>query len=186
MLSALLPPNTHTPCTRRCACAHACVGVRGFSLPELLVALAVLGLLSTQALPVWQGWNERLSVEATRDQLILDLQSARVQALQRAQALRLQALSDCTWRSRNSNDWSCGWQLVTGESGEVLLHSPLSQPLSVTYTKTVPLEISARGELGQVGDRWTVQARAAVGGAAQSVCLSGGGRVRWVAAASCS
>ena len=186
MLSALLTPNTNTHRACHCACVHACVGVRGFSLPELLVALTVLGLLSTQALPVWQGWNERLGVEAARDQLIMDLQSARVQALQRAQALRLQALSDCAWRSRNSNDWSCGWQLVTGESGEVLLHSPLSQPLSVTYTKTVPLEISARGELGQVGDRWTVQARAAVGGAAQSVCLSGGGRVRWVAAASCS
>ena len=161
---------------------------RGFSLPELLVALAVLGLLSAQALPAWQSWGERLQVEAARDLLIMDLQSARVQALQRGQALRLQALSDCPWRSRNSNDWGCGWQLVTSDSGEVLLHSPLSQPLNVSYTKTVPLEISARGELGQVGDRWTVQSRssASSNGVAQSVCLSGGGRVRWVAAATCS
>lgn len=161
---------------------------RGFSLPELLLALAVLGLLATQALPVWQGWSERLSAEAARDQLIMDLQSARVQALQRGQALRLQALSDCPWRSRNANDWSCGWQLVTSEGGEVLLHSPLSQPLNVSYTKTVPLEINARGELGQVGDRWTVQPRssASSNSVAQSVCLSGGGRVRWVGAATCS
>ena len=185
MLPALPRHASPAPGTR-CATVHARAAAQGWSLPELLIALAVLGLLSTQALPVWQSWNERLSVEAARDQLIMDLQSARVQALQRAQALRLQALNDCTWRSRNSNDWSCGWQLVTDDGAEVLLHSPLSQPLSVTYTKTVPLEISARGELGQVGDRWTVQARTAASGAAQSVCLSGGGRVRWVAAASCS
>lgn len=157
----------------------------GFSLPELLVALAVLGLLATQALPVWLGWGERLQVEAARDQLIMDLQAARVQALQRGQALRLQALSDCSWRSRNGNDWSCGWQLVAADGGEVLLHSPLSSALSVTYTKTVPLDISARGELGQVGDRWTLQTRTTLSGAAQSVCLSGGGRVRWVGAATC-
>ena len=53
MLSALLTPNTNTHRARRCAC----VGVRGFSLPELLVALAVLGLLSLMF--AWRGFKSR-------------------------------------------------------------------------------------------------------------------------------
>ena len=180
-------------------CAHAptltlplaspVVRCHGFSLPELLVCLVVIGLVATQGLAVWQSWRERLSLEAVRDQLIMDLQSARVQALQRGQSLRLQALNDCPWRSRSGGDWSCGWQLVVSDGDEVLLHSPLHQPLSLLYTKSTPLEISARGELGQVGDRWTAQPLTSglrTQAAAQSVCLSGGGRVRWVAAATCS
>ena len=173
-----------TPSDRAAPCRTLAAG--GLSLPELLIALALLGLLSTQALPIWQGWSERQQVEATRDQLVMDLQSARVQALQRGQALRLQALSDCPWHSRSGSDWSCGWQLITRDDNGVLLDSHLSTALSVQYTKATPLEISARGEIGQVGERWTLQSRLWPAVAVQSVCLSSAGRVRWVASATCS
>ena len=85
---------------------------KGFTLVELLMCLAVLGVMASFAIPSWQRLQERSRVEATRDQLMNDLQTARVRALQRGETLQLTHLRDCTWSTTADNDWSCGWQLV--------------------------------------------------------------------------
>ena len=163
----------------------------GWTLPELLTCLGLLGVWLAIALPDWQQWHARSQVQGARELLVMDLQGARIHALQRAQALKLQALTSCAWHSRAATDWSCGWELVTTEGNERLQTTPLHAPLGVTFTKSVALPISASGEVGQVGERWTfLWPRTSGPGAgaaqAQSVCLSAGGRVRWVASPTCS
>ena len=79
---------------------------QGFTLVELLVCLALLGVISSFAIPGWLRLQERSRVEVARDQLINDLQTARVRALQRGEALQLTRLRDCTWVSSADNDWS--------------------------------------------------------------------------------
>jgi prepilin-type N-terminal cleavage/methylation domain-containing protein len=158
----------------------------GFTFIELLLVLAILGLVGLLALPSLQALLERGRAELARDQLHNDLQSARVRALQLGQALRLARLSDCTWATTVGSDWSCGWQLQLADGSQTLQVTPLHTPLLVSYTKTSALTISRQGELGGVGDRWTVGSRNPSLSVAYSLCLNNTGRIRAVSGATCS
>ena len=159
---------------------------QGFTLVELMVCLSVLGIMASFAIPSWQRLQERSRVEAARDQLMNDLQTARVRALQRGETLQLSRLRDCTWATSASNDWSCGWQLLVKADQTVLLTSPLHTPLQVTFAKSDPLDISQRGDLGTVGDRWVIKSKQSSLNIANVLCLSSASRLRWQSGESCS
>jgi prepilin-type N-terminal cleavage/methylation domain-containing protein len=159
---------------------------KGFTLVELLVCLAVLGVMASFAIPSWQRLQERSRVEATRDQLMTDLQTARVRALQRGETLQLARLRDCTWGTSANNDWSCGWQLVVKADQTVLHTSQMQTPMQVTFAKSDPLDISQRGDLGTVGDRWVIKSRQSVLSIANVLCLSSARRLRWQSGEACS
>jgi type IV fimbrial biogenesis protein FimT len=171
MLGFLLPRDS-APC--------------GFSLIELMVCLGLMASVATLALPSWQRLEERNRVEAARDQLIHDLQSARIRALQRGEALQLVRLSDCTWATSTNSDWSCGWTLRIKATQALLQTTSLTTPMLVTFAKTSPLDISQRGDLGTVGERWVIQSRQASFGIAIAVCLNSASRLRWQSGTSCS
>ena len=159
---------------------------QGFTLVELVLSLALLGLIASWAAPNWQRLQERNRVEAARDQLVNDLQTSRVRALQRGEALQLTRLSDCTWSTSANNDWSCGWQLVVKANQAVLHTSQMQTPLQVTFAKTDPLDINQRGDLGTVGDRWIIKSRQSAFNIANVLCLSSASRLRWESGESCS
>lgn len=152
----------------------------------MLVCLGVLGVMASLAIPGWQRLQERNRVEATRDQLMNDLQTARIRALQRGEALQLTRLRDCTWTTSTNTDWSCGWQLVAKADQTVLQSTQQLAPLQITFAKTDPLDISARGDLGTVGDRWVIKSRQAAFNISNVLCLSSAGRLRWQAGDTCS
>ncbi len=159
---------------------------QGFGLVELTLVLTVLSSLALLTVPSMQRVLERGRVELARDLLLNDLQSARVRALQIGQALRLTRLSDCSWATSASSDWSCGWQLQLADGSQTMQVTPLHTPLSVTYTKTSALAISAQGDLGGVGERWTVSARTPSLNVAYALCLNNASRIRVVSGATCS
>ena len=152
----------------------------------MLVCLGVLGIMASLAITGWQRLQERNRVEATRDQLMNDLQTARIRALQRGEALQLTRLRDCTWATSPNTDWSCGWQLVVKADQTVLQSTQQLAPLQITFAKTDPLDISARGDLGTVGDRWVIKSRQAAFNISNVLCLSSAGRLRWQAGDTCS
>ena len=158
----------------------------GFTLVELLVCLTLLGIMALFAVPNWQRLQERSLVEATREQLINDLQTARVRALQRGETLQITRLRDCTWGTSHNNDWSCGWQLVVKANQTVLQTSQVQNPLQVTFAKADPIDISQRGDLGNVGDRWVIQSRKNSLNVANTLCLNSASRLRWQSGESCS
>jgi type IV fimbrial biogenesis protein FimT len=159
---------------------------QGFTLVELLVCLAVIGVMASFAMPSWQRLQERSRIESTRDQLMSDLQTARVRGIQRGETLQLTRLRDCAWVASTENDWSCGWQLIV-KANQVVLHtSQLQTPLQVTFTKSDPLDINQRGDLGTVGDRWVIKSRQSSLNVANVLCLNSASRLRWQSGESCS
>ena len=152
----------------------------------MLVCLGVLGVMTSLAIPGWQRLQERHRVEATRDQLLNDLQTARIRALQRGEALQLRRLRDCTWATTAGTDWSCGWQLVVKADQTMLQSTQQLTPLQISFAKPDPLDISARGDLGTVGDRWVIKSRQAAFNISNVLCLSSAGRLRWQAGDTCS
>ena len=153
---------------------------------ELLVCLGVLSIILSFGIPSWQRLQERSQIEAARDQLITDLQAARLHALQRGQALQLARLKDCAWATSAESDWSCGWQLVVKVDQTVLQNTPLSTALLVTFGKTLPLDVSWRGDLGTVGERWVIKSRQSSLNLANTLCLNSASRLRWQSGESCS
>lgn len=165
----------------------------GFTLVELMVCLSLSAILLGFALPsVWR-WQERARIDSVRQQLFNDLQFARVRALQWGQRLQMSRLTGCskfTGSTNSTNDWSCGWQLSTASgnpgSSQVINSTPLDASVQVTFAKTTDFFISAQGDLGTIGDRWTVLSRVAGVDFSRSLCINSAGRIRWVEAATCS
>ena len=162
----------------------------GFTLVEFLVCISVSAILVGFALPsVWR-WQERARIDSVRQQLFNDLQLARVRALQLGQRLQLSRLTGCVKSAASASDWSCGWQLSTasGSSGasQVISSTPLDASVQVTFAKSTDFYISAQGDLGTIGDRWTVLSRTASVNFSRSLCINSAGRIRWVEAATCS
>jgi type IV fimbrial biogenesis protein FimT len=161
----------------------------GFTLVELLVSLSVSAILVGFALPsVWR-WQERARIDSVRQQLFNDLQLARVRALQWGQRLQLSRLTGCAKSATPASDWSCGWQLSTasGSSGssQVISTTSLDASVQVNFAKNTDFFISAQGDLGSIGDRWTVVSRYAGVNFSRSLCINSAGRIRWVEAATC-
>jgi len=170
--------------------------IHGFSLVEMMVCLGISALLVGMALPsVWR-WQERARIDSVRQQLFNDLQLARVLALQWGQRLQMGRLSGCSKLSTSATDWSCGWQIsiASGNAGnagntsnaQVISTTSLDASVQVNYAKSSDFFISAHGDLGTIGDRWTVLSRNAGVNFSRSLCLNSAGRIRWVESATCS
>jgi type IV fimbrial biogenesis protein FimT len=164
--------------------------IQGFTLVELLVCLGVSAVLLGFALPsVWR-WQERARIDSVRQQLFNDLQFARVRALQWGQRLQMARLSGCTKASTSATDWSCGWQVsvASGSTGspQVISTTSLDASVQVTFAKSTDFFISAQGDLGTIGDRWTVLSRAVGVNFSRSLCINSAGRIRWVESTTCS
>jgi len=162
----------------------------GFSLVELMVCLGLSAILVGFTLPSIWRWQERARIDSVRQQLFNDLQLARVRALQWGQRLQMRRLTGCTKSAASATDWSCGWQVSTApiSSGtqQVISTTSLDASVQVTFAKSTDFFISAQGDLGTIGDRWTVLSRTAGVNFSRSLCINSAGRMRWVEAATCS
>ena len=163
-------------------CHHA----HGFSLIELLVCLGLMAGLTSMASPYWAKLQARVQVDTAREQLLTDLQSARLMALQQGQTLQVARVGGCTWASSAGSDWSCGWQIRIKASGQVLRTSAQPRALLITYSKTDPIDITPLGDLGQIGDRWSIKALPTSLNWSEVVCLNSASRMRWQMGDTCS
>jgi len=69
---------------------------RGFTLIELMIGLAVLGILLAVALPAWNRFLQNTKIRNAAELTISGLNLARVEAMRRNTAVRFQLVSDLT------------------------------------------------------------------------------------------
>lgn len=96
-------------------------GRRGFTLVELLAALAILAVLAGLAAPAWRN----LALDARRAAAMEDLARAawyaRVEAMQRGRPVELCASASGTNCDGSSAGWSAGWRVApAGNLGDPL------------------------------------------------------------------
>ena len=65
-------------------------GSAGFTLVEILIAVAIAGILTVLAISAFEGFNEKYRVEGETKQLFADLMDARGRAMQRNRAVFVQ------------------------------------------------------------------------------------------------
>lgn len=158
---------------------------KGVSLVETMVCLAILAGLTCMAMPAWQPWVVRSQLDTTRDALINDIQTARVQALQLGTHLKMLRLEGCAWATSDRSDWSCGWQLQRQDTQEVLRVHALQAPLQLWIAQQKELTINARGQLGNVGAGWRLSAALASNDTQFAICLNSANRLRWQTGPAC-
>lgn len=171
---------------------HRC----GFSLVEMLVVMAVLGVLSALAAPSFAGLIERYRIDAVHDELLASLQLARVEAIRQGVPIVMERQTGCGTVLDSGRNWSCGWQLYADLNGNFNRDAP-SEP--VLQTSSLPphtgLHKSANQPLSRVwADRFgqiqplalhfriqPVNGNLANGGI---LCMGAGARFRWIQGAS--
>src|SRR6266849_680249 len=67
---------------------------RGWTLPELLMVLSLVGLLSGFALPSLAGWADRLAVRRAAEETAMFYQTARFAAILRGTRVRIEVRPD--------------------------------------------------------------------------------------------
>lgn len=105
----------------------------GFSLPELIITIAIVGILSTLAVPAFREFMQSQKVRATASDLHLALLRARSEGIKRNTDITISPVA---------GDWSDGWTTANpsvpgkflDEHGSTKI--AVAGPASVIYNRT--------------------------------------------------
>lgn len=91
----------------------------GFSLIELIIALAIVGLVSAIALPSYATWIKNSRVRTAAESIQNGLQTARAEAVKRNASIRF---------SLNANSgWTIGCETTSSDCPEIILSRQASE-----------------------------------------------------------
>lgn len=90
---------------------------RGFSLIELIVAVALLAVLASLAAPSFANITRQFRVGTVTDELMASIQWSRVEAVRTGQDVVLRRITDCGRALRAASDWRCGWRVFVDLNG---------------------------------------------------------------------
>lgn len=124
-------PNGESGGRARVGCIRSnCI--KGISLVELLVTLAIVAILAVVATPSYVAMTQRARLQAEANSLVNDLQFARSEAIKRGQPVSLCPSSNGTaCNTTNTNNWEAGWIVFNDVNGSGTTDSTNDVPLRV-------------------------------------------------------
>lgn len=171
-------------------CAQA-----GFNIVELMVTVAILGVLASLAGPNFSESIKRYRVNALRDDLVSSIQFARSEAIRRGARVSVARTTGCAWVVvPGDDDWSCGWEVFLDRNANGVRNTNTDTTLDDTLLQqsVVPagygvmhpgrgasLTANVWGQLPGGWQRFVLTPPSGVSSPATStVCINSGGRVR--------
>lgn len=166
----------------------------GFTLVEIMVSIAVLGILIAIAVPSFSNTIKRYRISAIRDELTASLQMARSEAIRRGvQIIVMRNTVNCFFDMPDSQDWHCGWRLVVDSNNngtvnateEVIQNTILPTGYMLGHPNAgSPSKIIANrwGQFSPLANRFVVSpiATGVSDPETLTICINSGGRIRYI------
>lgn len=166
----------------------------GFTLIEVMVSLAVLGVLIAIAIPSFSNTIKRYRISEIRDELTASLQMARSEAIRRGvQIIVARNTINCVFDMPDSQDWHCGWRLVVDSNNngnvnasEEVIHNTvlpagymLGHPNAGSPSKVVA---NRWGQISPLANRFVISpiATGVADPETLTICIGSGGRIRYI------
>lgn len=160
----------------------------GFTLVEVLVVVAILAALASLAAPSFTESIRRSQVNSIQQEFNVSFQLARSEAIRRGFPVLLARTTGCGLVLTDSDEWSCGWQIVvdTNRNGAVNAGEPVLQVTTlpsgylVMHTNLGPvIQLNVWGQAQGVGQRLVITPPGGVSSpSTTTVCITSGGRIR--------
>lgn len=151
----------------------------GYSLVELLVTLAIAGVVLAMALPSFAAWLRNIKIRNQADSVLSGLQQARAEAIKSNRLVRFQLVSSmdngCVQRRSGTNLWIVAHGDPAGECGTVLPDA--SAPPDDPYAEDAQILLKGESEGASDVDTRLI-AESIAGDELDSVaCFTGMGRL---------
>ena len=166
----------------------------GFTTIELMVSLAIMGVLAAVAVPSFTPLIEKWRVRQATEYLQSSLYYARSEAIKRGGRVVIQKIPNntngCTTAS-GTRDWDCGWNVCedTNDNGACNASEPILQrvdaPSKVQISRTGGGASIKLNRWGLVDGTWLGFSlvpldKGTSHPGARGLCMSSGGRIRIV------
>ncbi len=148
---------------------------RGFTMTELLVTVAIAAILTTVAVPSFNGMIATQRARVFASDLYATLAKTRSEALALNNSVTLQA---------NGGGWANGWQMLDANNN-VLDNHAAATAVTIAGPATVTYRASGRLPAGTVAPVFLISTTSGATVNHQCVAVDLGGRPYMVAAATC-
>lgn len=175
---------------------HSRISVpRGFTLIEVLVVIAIFGILAALAAPSFTPTIERWRVRQAVEEMTSTIYYARSEAIKRGgniTVLKNPLTTECP-QADTTQEWSCGWSVFIDSNNngtqqsteETIQRSPVPSRVNVMNTSTTDqarFKVDRWGQINDLGaQRFTFSP---IGSGVSSpyvtttLCVSSGGRIQ--------